>query len=123
MAVTATKVKSSVESLRDIVQDLLVPDMKALKVGLEAHRVETKLQTDGVRSEVASLRNEMNISLESLRTEMRLRDEKQTQSIHALSDRTNQALAGLTDKIDQGFRTLSDKMGYTTDLRERIAVL
>jgi hypothetical protein len=106
------KAKNAVESLREVVQDLLVPDMKALKVGLDSHRNETKLQTDGIRSEITSLRNELhlsvdslrnelNLSVDSLRTEMRLRDEKQSQAIQALSD----------------------KIGYALDIRERLAVL
>jgi hypothetical protein len=145
MSVTAMKAKSTVESLRDIVQDLLVPDMKALKVGLETHRVETKLQTDVVRSEVVSLRNEMNISLDSLRIEIRLRDEKQSQAIHAFSDKQAHATQALSDRMDQAHQTLSDKMEkanqalldrmdqankaltdkmvFTADVRERLAVL
>jgi len=67
MAVTAMKVKSNVESLREIVQDLLVPELKALKV-------------------------EMAVGFDSIRTEMRLRDEKQTQAIEALSDKLNYAI-------------------------------
>lgn len=112
MAVTAMKAKNTVESLRDIVQDLLVPDMKALKVSLDSHRSETKMQFDGLHNEIASLRNEMSVSIDSLRNEMsvsidslrnemRLRDEKQTIA--------NQAL--------------SDKIGYAIDIRERLAVL
>jgi len=61
------KVKSNVESLREIVQDLLVPELKALKV-------------------------EMAVGFDSIRTEMRLRDEKQTQAIEALSDKLNYAI-------------------------------
>ena len=61
------KVKSNVESLREIDQDLLVPELKALKV-------------------------EMAVGFDSIRTEMRLRDEKQTQAIEALSDKLNYAI-------------------------------
>ena len=101
MSVTAMKAKSAVESLREIVQDLLVPELKALKVGLDSHRSETKLQAEGLRNEISSLRNEMHLSTDSLRTEMRLRDEKQAQAIQALSD----------------------KIAYAIDIRERLAVL
>ena len=81
MSVTTMKAKNTVESLRDIVQDLLVPDMKALKVGM-----------DSLHTEVASLRNEMHLSADSLRTEIRLRDEKQSQAIQALSDKLGYAI-------------------------------
>jgi hypothetical protein len=74
MSTTATKVKSSVDSLREIVQDLLVPELKALKV------------------EMTSVRAELVSGLEAIRVEMRLRDEKQTQAIQALSDKLSYAI-------------------------------
>jgi hypothetical protein len=74
MAVTAMKMKSSVESLREIVQDLLVPELKAVK------------------AEISSMRNELVSGLDSVRTEMRLRDEKQTQALQALSDKLAYAI-------------------------------
>ncbi len=105
MAVTAMKAKNTVETLREVVQDLLVPDMKAIKIEVESHRREMKAEFGAVRNEMKisfdSVHNEIKALGDSLRTEMRLRDEKQTLA--------NQAL--------------SDKIGYTIDLRERIAVL
>jgi hypothetical protein len=61
MAVTAIKAKNAVESLRDIVQDLLVPELKSIKV-----------------------------EMEGIRTEMRLRDEKQTEATKHLADNIKQ---------------------------------
>lgn len=55
------KPKNAVESLRDIVQDLLVPELKSIKVEMEA-----------------------------IRTEMRLRDEKQTEAIRHVGDNVRQ---------------------------------
>ncbi|HEX4154770.1 MAG TPA: hypothetical protein VHY48_04075 [Acidobacteriaceae bacterium] len=123
MAITAIKAKNTVESLRDVVQDLLVPELKALKVTVDSHRNETKIQFDATRSEFDSfrteirssqeslrnemkstqdsLRNEMTSGFEALRTEMRIRDEKQTQALQALSD----------------------KLGVLIEVRERLAVL
>ena len=49
--------KNIVESSRDIVQDLLVPELKALKVS-----------QDAIHSEVGYLRAEMKSSIDSLRT-------------------------------------------------------
>jgi hypothetical protein len=74
MSVTAMKAKNAVESLRDIVQDLLVPELKSLKVSID------------------SLRSETNISMDALRNEMRLRDEKQTQAFHHLSEKLDRAI-------------------------------
>ncbi len=54
MAVLAMKPKNAVESPRDIVQDLLVPELKAIKTELESQRRETNLQFENVRNELAS---------------------------------------------------------------------
>jgi hypothetical protein len=63
MSVTAIKPRNAVESLRDIIQDLLVPELKSIKV-----------------------------SIDSLHTEMKLRDEKQTQAINYLSEKLDFAI-------------------------------
>jgi hypothetical protein len=63
MSVAAMKPKNAVESLREIVQDLLVPELKAIKA-----------------------------TMEGIRIEMQLRDEKQTQAIQSLSDKLSYAI-------------------------------
>lgn len=78
MSVTAMKPKNAVESLREVVQDLLVPELKAVKASLD------------------SLRSEMNTSIESVRTEIRLRDEKQTEATKHLAE----TVKHLSDRID-----------------------
>lgn len=60
MAIAA---KNVVESLGDVVQDLLVPELKALKV-----------------------------SMDSIRTEMKVRDEKHEQSMRHLSEKLDFAI-------------------------------
>jgi hypothetical protein len=59
----ATVAKNIVESLREVVQDLLVPELKALKV-----------------------------SMDSIRSEMRVRDEKNEQSLRHLSEKLDFAI-------------------------------
>jgi capsule polysaccharide export protein KpsE/RkpR len=108
MAVTAMKAKGTVESLREIVQDLLVPELKSLKVSIDSlhHELHSEVaairgEMTSLRGEMTSLRGEMATGFDAVRTEMRLRDEKQSQAIQALSD----------------------KLGYAIDIRERLAVL
>jgi hypothetical protein len=101
MAVTAIKAKNAVESLRDVVQDLLVPELKSLKVSQDSQRSETKIQFEAFRGEFDSFRSEMRSTVDAIRTEIRIRDEKQTQAIQALSD----------------------KLGILLEVRERLAVL
>jgi hypothetical protein len=71
MAVVA---KTVVDSLREVMQDLLVPELKAVKVSVD------------------SLRNEMKTSLDSMRQEMHLRDELNSQALRSLSEKLDFAI-------------------------------
>lgn len=100
--------KNAVESLRDIVQDLLVPELKAIKVELESQRRENHLQFENVHNEFGFVRSEMKTTAEALRAdtealraELRIRDERQTGAIQAISD----------------------KLSTLMEVRERLAVL
>ena len=66
-----TTAKSVVDSLRDVVQDLLVPELRAVKV-----------------------------SVDTLKTEMILRDEKLEQSIRLGLENATAAIRHLSDKLD-----------------------
>ncbi len=74
----ATAAKNFVESFRDVVQDLLVPELKAIKVSQEATHTE----------------------MGYLRAEMKLRDEKMEQLIRHIDERNERSLAGLERKFD-----------------------
>jgi hypothetical protein len=63
----AIEAKSTLGSFREVAQDLLVPELKALKVSMD------------------SMRSEMNLSLNSLSKEMQLRDEMNAQAMRGLS--------------------------------------
>jgi len=91
--------KNAVESLRDIVQDLLVPELKAVKVAVESGH-----------SEVGYLRSETRSSFDALRQEMRLRDEKMEQLIRHGDEKSEQAIRALAQKLDD-----------TIEIRERLA--
>jgi LPS O-antigen subunit length determinant protein (WzzB/FepE family) len=67
----ATTAKSVIDSLRELLQDILVPELKALRV-----------------------------SMDSLRTEMQLRDEKTQESIRHLDQRTQESIRHLSEKLD-----------------------
>lgn len=74
MAVTAMKSKNAVDSLREVVQDFLVPELKSVKVSID------------------SLHTELKNSIDALRNEVRLQDEKQTQAIKHLSEKLDYAI-------------------------------
>jgi hypothetical protein len=90
----ATAAKNIVESFREVVQDLLVPELKAVKASVDSLRSETKTSIDALRSETKT-------SMDALRIEMRLRDENHERS----------------------FRQLSEKLDFAIDIRERLASL
>jgi hypothetical protein len=70
----ATVTKSVVDSLREVVQDLLVPELKSVKVSIDA------------------LRNEMKLRDEKMELLIRLGDEKNEQAIRNLSERLDFAI-------------------------------
>ena len=70
----AIEAKSTLGSFREVAQDLLVPELKALKVSMD------------------SMRSEMNISLGSLSKEMQLRDEMNAQAMRGLSQKLDFAI-------------------------------
>ena len=101
MAVAAMKPKNAIESLRDVVQDLLVPELKAIKVELESLRMEMRLRDEN-----------QSRAINGLAEEMRLRDERQTHTWKTVSDAQNRAI-----------QNLSDKLSVAIEARERLAVL
>ncbi len=91
MAVAA---KTIVDSLREVMQDLLVPELKAVKVSVD------------------SLRNEMKLSNDSFREEMKLRHENLERMIQRGDERSEQLIHSLSEKLD-----------FAIDIRERLASL
>jgi hypothetical protein len=93
--------KTVVDALREIAQDILVPELKSLKVSLDALRTETHLGDERLQESVNGLREEMKLRDERLHSELRLRDERMQESV----------------------RTLSQKLDFAIDIRERLAAL
>ncbi|AFL87249.1 hypothetical protein Terro_0927 [Terriglobus roseus DSM 18391] len=67
-------------SFRETVQDLLVPELRAIKVQIESLTQEMRLRNE-------QLVQEMRLRDEQLMQEMRLRDERQTKAIDRLSEK------------------------------------
>jgi hypothetical protein len=76
----ATAAKSVVDSMREVVQDLLVPEMKAVKISIES-----------LHKEMGYLRNEMILRDDKLEQAMRLGFENTTLAIRHLSDKLDYA--------------------------------
>lgn len=81
--------KNVVESFRDVVQDLLVPELKAVKVSV-----------DSLHTEMSYLRTELKNSIDAMRTEMKLREEKTEQLIRSGDEKNERALHVLSEKLD-----------------------
>jgi hypothetical protein len=101
----AVPAKTVVDSFREALQDLLVPELKALRVSFDSLRTEMHLRTDG-------LQKEMQLRDDSLRAELKLRDEKLRAEIQS-GDAATQELV----------RSLSQKLDFAIDIRERLAAL
>ncbi len=93
--------KNIVESLREVMQDLLVPELRAIKVLAEtAHADSQQLRSD-LKDSLGGLRTEIREAFDGLRNEIRIRDERQSDAIR-----------GLTKQLD-----------FAIDIRERLASL
>jgi len=97
----AASAKTIVDSLREIAQDILVPEVKSLKVSIEGLRTEMQMGDQKLQGSVDALREEMKLRDERLHSEMRLRDEQMKDAI----------------------RGLSEKLDFAIDIRERLAAL
>lgn len=102
MAETA---KNVLGSFREAIQDLLVPELKALRVSVDSLRTEMHLRTD-------SLQREMQLRDETLRAELKLRDDSLRAELHAGDKSTQDALQALGQKLD-----------FAIDIRERLVAL
>jgi hypothetical protein len=90
----ATAAKNIVDSLREVMQDLLVPELKAVKASV-----------DGLRSESKT-------SIDALRSDMVLRDEKLELSVRLGLENTIQAIRHLAERLDD-----------SSEIRQRLASL
>ena len=86
--------KNVLETFREVVQDLLVPELKAVKVSID------------------SLRSEMKAGDERLEQSMRLRDEKLELSMRLSNEKTEAAI-----------RYLAERFESAIEIRERLATI
>ena len=101
----AASAKTIVDSLREIAQDILVPEVKALRTSVDSLRTEMHLRTDSLQKEL-QLRDEM------LRAELKLRDESLKAEIRSGDAETQEMV-----------RSLGQKLDFAIDIRERRAAL
>jgi hypothetical protein len=111
--------KTIVESLREIAQDILVPEVKSIKISIEALRTEMHWGDEKLQGSIDALRTEMQVrdgklqdSVDALRSEMQLRD-----------DRLHNELRLRDEQMKEANRTVSQKLDFAIDIRERLAVL
>lgn len=97
----AAPAKTIIDSFRDAVQDLLVPELKALRVSVDSLKTEMLLRNDKLQESIDATRVELRQSADSAKAELRLRDERMQESI----------------------RGLSQKLDFAIDIRERLAAL
>lgn len=113
----ASGTAKTASGLREVIQDLVAPDLRAIKVSVDGLALEIKLRTDALTQELkirieglaseTKLRSEgLQEEIRMLREEMRLRDENQSRMLQMIA----------TD-----MKGLSQKFDLTNDLRERLA--
>ena len=93
--------KNVIETFRDVVQDLLVPELKAVKVSV-----------DSLREDMKELRADIKQSNETMREEMKLRHDNLERMITYGDLRNEQLIKSLAEKFD-----------VAVEIRERLATI
>ncbi|ADV83734.1 hypothetical protein [Terriglobus saanensis] len=73
--------KNVVDAFREAIQDILVPEIRSMKVSIDSLRTEMQLRDENQARAV-----------QGIASEMKLRDEKQTTAIHSLSEKLDFAI-------------------------------
>jgi hypothetical protein len=113
----ATTASKAAGSFREAVQDLLVPELRALKSSVESLRTEMQLRDEKQTKALEDQGKRLTQAIESLTSEMRLRDEQQRASMQQLSNEMR-----LRDEQQRKSNdALSQKLDFAIDIRERLA--
>ena len=104
--------KNIFESFREVVQDLLVPELKAVKVSVDSLRTEMKINNEATRTE-------MKINNDALREEMKFRYEALEKTIANSHDSLAQMIRQNGERSDRSIQVLAENF----QIRERLATL
>lgn len=126
-------------TFREAVQDMLVPEIRSMKVSMDALTAELRLRDATQTTNLGALRDELRLrdatqttNLEALREELRLRDATQTKNLESLreelrlrTDSLKEELRNRTDSLQTemraGFKRIDETIGTQIDVRERLA--
>jgi hypothetical protein len=109
-SIMSAAAKNILESSRDIVQDFLVPEMKAVKVSVESLSHQVKLSVDS-----------LNHQMDSLRVEIKLRDEKLEQIIRSGLEKVELLIRTGDEKNALAISNLSEKLDEKLAFRDQLA--
>ena len=108
--------KNVFESFREVVQDLLVPELKAVKVSIDSLRTEMKMSNEATRGE-------MKINNDALREEMKFRYEALEKMIANSHDSLAQLIRQSEERNERSIQVLAEKFDGSVQIRERLATL
>ena len=106
-------------SFRETVQDLLVPELRAIKVQIEALTQEMRLRKEQLAQEMRLRDEQQKKAIDQLSNEMKLRDEQQKKAIDQLSGEMRLRDERQTKAIGQ----LSEKLDFSLEFRDRLSQL
>jgi len=93
--------KNIIESSRDIVQDFLVPEMKAVKATVESLGIQLRVVADSLTHQMDSLRIEIKLRDEKLEQMIRYGFEKMELLIRTGDEKNAVAISNLSEKLDE----------------------
>lgn len=111
--------KTIVDSFREVVQDLLVPELKAVRVSVDSLRTEMQLRDETLRAELKLRDENLRAEIHSGDKEMQLRDEKFQESIDGLRSEIQLR----DERTHEIIRAFGQKLDFAIDIRERLVVL
>ncbi len=125
--ITQTAQKTAA-TFREAIQDMLVPELRSMKVSIEALTAELRLRDATQTSNLDGLREELRLrdttqtsNLDGLREELRLRDATQTKNLEALREELRLRTDSLKEELRSGFKRIDDTLGTYLEVRERLA--
>jgi hypothetical protein len=99
-------------TFREAIQDVLVLELRSLKVSMEAIRTEMQLRDERQTKALEEQGKRLTQAIESLTQEMRLRNDQLSQEMRLRDDKQSQAMQSLSEKLD-----------FAIDIRERLGQL
>lgn len=113
--------KNIVGSARNMIQDLLAPEVKEVKAEVTATRTDLRQATETLRLHIDFLREEIKLHNEAVRKEMQRNQEALRQELKLRYEQLERLVVHGDQRNEHLISARSNKPESSIDLRERLA--